>query len=89
MSYLKVKIEDNLYLESDGTQYILKQYSGKQDKKGNELYKTLGYYGTVPEAVKRIVNLRIMQSTATSLKELSEDIKTINLYVESKFEERS
>ncbi|GED73108.1 hypothetical protein BRE01_68100 [Brevibacillus reuszeri] len=49
---MKVEIEDNLYLESDGMQFIIKEYTGKKDTLGRDLYKVHGYFSGVDHAVK-------------------------------------
>lgn len=81
---MKIHIEDKLYLESDGTQYILKLYSGKKNEKGEETYKSLGYFGKLQHAIKHIVRLKIKESQATTLKELMQDIKKIDDWIEEK-----
>jgi hypothetical protein len=82
---VKVKIEDNLYIEGDGRQYTLKQYTGNISRDGREEYVIHGYFGTIESAVKRVVKLKISESTATNLTELVDEIKRIHRYVESKF----
>ncbi|MED4172627.1 hypothetical protein P4631_09280 [Halalkalibacterium halodurans] len=82
---MKVKIEDNLYIEGDGRQYTLKQYTGKKSSEGREDYVIHGYFGTIESAVKKVVKLKISESTASTLAELVDEIKRIRNYVESKF----
>lgn len=76
---MKVLIDkrQKLYLESDGTQFILKKYTGKQDNKGSDIFTTLGYFGSIDQAIKMIYHTKIHQSNATNLKELLEDHKRI------------
>lgn len=85
---MKVNIEGNLYLESDGMQFVLKDYTGKtyQDKKGKETeaYNTLGYFSTVQSAMRHLVKMKLMQSTATTLNELLQDVERIREYIESR-----
>lgn len=81
---MKVHIEGNLFLESDERQFIIKEYSGKIDTTGKELFKALGYYPTVQQALKSFVNMKVKQSTASTLSELVQDVKSINLYIDSK-----
>ena len=81
---MKVQIEGQLYLESDGMQFIIKEYSGKQDKAGNDLYKTHGYYSSVEGAIKGLVKKKIMESTAATLLELLGEVEGIKAYIESK-----
>ncbi|MEB4784830.1 hypothetical protein P5G60_24150 [Paenibacillus jamilae] len=86
---MKVQIEGSLYLESDGMQFILKEYTGKQSvnkKTGDstDLYKTYGYFPTVKSALEKVVKMKIMDSTATTLGELLTEFKGIRKYIESK-----
>ncbi|UED70760.1 hypothetical protein [Brevibacillus sp. HD3.3A] len=80
---MKVQIEGNLYLESDDMQFIIKEYNGKKDATGRELYKTHGYFPSVQSAVKHLVKMKVMQSTAQTLSELHQDALRIEQYVES------
>ena len=81
---MKVQIENQLYLESDGMQFIIKEYSGKQDKAGNDLYKTHGYFSSVEGATKHLVKMKIMDSAAKTLGELLNEVQNIREYIESK-----
>lgn len=81
---MKVHIEGNLFLESDERQFIIKEYTGKMDDKGKELFKAHGYYPTISLAMKSFVSMKIKQSTASTLSELIEDVKRIDLYIKSK-----
>jgi hypothetical protein len=85
---MKVQIEGNLYIESDALQFIIKEYTGKvsTDKEGKEteLYNIHGYYTNVQSCIKRLVTMKIKESTASTLSELLEDVKRIEQYIESK-----
>lgn len=81
---MKVHIEENLYLESDERCFVIKDYSGKKDVNGKDLYKTHGYYSTIQQAIKKLVQMKIKQTTAQTLSELVTDVKRIELYIESK-----
>ncbi|MFM1655565.1 hypothetical protein ACI7RC_26230 [Brevibacillus sp. B_LB10_24] len=81
---MKVQIEENLFLESDGLQFIVKEYTGKQDNLGRELYKVHGYFSSVRSVLKHLLKMKIMQSTAQTLSELCQDILRIEQYIESK-----
>jgi hypothetical protein len=81
---MKVEIEQNLYLESDDMQLIIKEYNGKKDANGRELYKSHGYFPTVQSAVKHLVKMKVMRSTAQTLSELCQDVLRIEQYIESK-----
>lgn len=85
---MKIQIENNLYLESDERQFILKEYSGKQsiDKHGvaTESFKTIGYYTDVRAAINKLVQMKVMESTAQTLGELLAEFESIRAYIESK-----
>ncbi|WP_019123622.1 hypothetical protein [Brevibacillus massiliensis] len=81
---MKVQIEENLFLESDGLQFIVKEYTGKQDSHQRELYKVHGYFSNIGQAVKHLVKMKVMESTAQTLSELCQDILRIEQYIESK-----
>ncbi|MDH6670203.1 hypothetical protein M2277_000847 [Paenibacillus sp. LBL] len=84
---MKVCIENNLYIESDGMQFILKEYTGKQsvgeNGKTTDLYKTYGYYPTVGSALNKVVKMKVMDSTAHTLGELLREVEGIREYIES------
>lgn len=82
---MKVQIEDNLYIESDTYSFQLTQYLGV-DKNGNEMKRTIGYFPTVEACINKVIDMKIKQSTAKTLKELREDVKEIREYVKSKID---
>lgn len=85
---MKVQIEDNLFIESDGIQYVLKEYSGtthtNKDGKEIENFKALGYYGTINQVVKSLLQMKIKKSTADNLQELTADIERIHKDIDEK-----
>lgn len=78
---MKIKLDENLYLESDDMQYILKKYSNKTytNKDGEEIraYQNLGYYGSIEQAINSLVNKKILNSDATSFIELKNELTKI------------
>ncbi|WP_137744571.1 hypothetical protein [Robertmurraya siralis] len=80
---MKIHVEDKLYIESDERQFVLKEYTGKLDNKGNEIYKTLGYFSKINQALKHLVKLKVMKSEATNVKELIGDVERIERKIES------
>jgi hypothetical protein len=79
---LKIQVEDKIFIESDERQFILKESTGKFDDKGNALYKNLGYFATVNQALKHFVKLNIMKSEAKNVSELITDIERIENNIE-------
>ncbi|WP_371318221.1 DUF5405 family protein [Paenibacillus elgii] len=84
MVNIKVKIENNLYIESDSLQFIIKEYTGTKNVKGADKYITHGYFASLGQAVKHLVKMKVDQSTATTLCELVQDMKRIEEYIHSK-----
>jgi hypothetical protein len=84
---MKVHIDGTLYLESDGLQFMLREYdaSGKRDKKGNELYKQHGYFSQIQHALKFALRMKVMESNAKTLKELQQEIEAIRKHIEGAF----
>jgi hypothetical protein len=81
-SNVKIKIEDGLYIESDDLSFLVKEYSGKLDKNGNKVSRTLGYFNSVNQAVNFIIKRKLMRSDATTLKELLDELKRIEKWIE-------
>lgn len=80
---MKIKIEDKLFIESDERQFIIKQYTGKFDKEtGKELFKTLGFFSKLQQAVKHLVKLEVMKSDSNTLGELLNDLERIENRIE-------
>jgi hypothetical protein len=81
---MKIKVEDKLFIESDGMQFILKKYSGAVDKKtGAEIFKPLGYFSTLQQSIKFLIRKKVMESDASTVKELLSDLERIEKEVES------
>jgi hypothetical protein len=74
---MKIKVEDNLYIESDSLQFYIRKYSGKTDKDGRETYNVLGYFSSLNQAVKHLIKHKLMKSSATTVQELLDDLKRI------------
>ena len=52
-----IKFEDNICIDSDGLQYIIKKYCGL-DKNNEPNYRTIGYYSELKQAISRLIKLR-------------------------------
>ena len=91
---MKVFVEDvivngefkgKMYIESDSMNYMINIYNGKVSDKGVEAYTNKGgYFATLNQVVKQLVNIKVKESTATTLSELVQDMKRIESYIESK-----
>lgn len=75
---LKIKIEDNIYLEGDSRQFMIRKY-GKptigEDGSEVESYVTLGHYGKLEHVFEALMKTKALESSAKSLKELLDEIK--------------
>ncbi|MFD0710600.1 hypothetical protein [Paenibacillus sp. GCM10027626] len=84
---MKVQIEGNIYLESDALQFILKEYTGATtvgpEGKEREIFKTIGYFTGIEYALKHFLKLKIMASTASTLRELLQEVREIRQYIET------
>lgn len=78
---MKIKVDENTYVESDGMQFIVKRYSGKtytnKDGKEHENYRVLGYYGTIEQLMNGLINKKTLESKATTFKELLQEMHNI------------
>jgi Ni,Fe-hydrogenase maturation factor len=83
---MKIKIEGNIYIESDDRQFIAKEYTGKEDKHGTPLFKLIGYYPKIEQAVNAVVDLQIKSSTAETLGDLIKEVKGIRSDIRSKID---
>lgn len=54
-----IKYNDDYYIDADNNCYMIKQDTHKKDKEGNEIYKTLGYYGSLNGSLKALVRLLV------------------------------
>jgi hypothetical protein len=71
-------------------QFILKDYTGqvsvnKETGKETELYKTLGYFTDIRSALNHFLKMKVMESTASTLYELRQDILQLKMGIESLF----
>ena len=80
---MKVQIEGNLYIEGDDRNVEIRWY--KRDKNDKEVYETLGYFGTLEQAVQRVINMKYTETNAEDLKEMMRDIKSIKQWVKDQF----
>lgn len=74
-----------LYIESDNMQFILREYYTIKDGKneGKEASNLIGYYPSIVSALRRVLTIKVKESTAANLGELIQDMKRI----EQRFEE--
>ncbi|GBF73136.1 hypothetical protein PA598K_01421 [Paenibacillus sp. 598K] len=80
---MKVRVEGNIFIESDERQFVIKEYTGGTDNKGREISKTLGYYPKIQHCLNHFKTMKIKESTATTLSELRQDIKRIEEYIKT------
>lgn len=55
-----IRINDTYFIESDGNSFELKKDTLTHDKKGNRVYKTLGYYGSLQQALHGYAKKRVL-----------------------------
>lgn len=79
-------VKGKLFIESDEYQYLLREYNGKTDATGRELYKSLGYFPTIESALNKLVTMKLKQSTSQDLREVIREVAEIKEYIHSKVE---
>ncbi|WP_289138183.1 hypothetical protein [uncultured Brevibacillus sp.] len=80
---MKVRIEENLFIESDAHQFIIKEYTMRKDGKGAGKTIIHGYFSKLEQVIKHLVSMKVKKSTATTLQELVRDIQRIEEYIHS------
>ncbi len=80
---MKVKIDERFSIESDPYNFILKEVKRAKGGKGQERTVIHGYYGSVADALNKVVKLKIKESTATTIQELVTDVRRIEEYIRS------
>jgi hypothetical protein len=83
---MKIHIEKNIYLESDTYGYAVKTYADNKNKDGKDIVIDAKYYTTLQGCIKCLLNMKIKESTATTLKELLGEVNDIYSYVEKQIE---
>jgi hypothetical protein len=81
---MEIKLEENILLTSDENQFVLKKENGL-DKKNETTYKTLGYYSTLPQALKGYVKHKTRVSQATTLQQVINEIEALENHINIKF----
>lgn len=73
-----INIELNRYLiKSDSLNYILYKKVKSKGNKNKLSYKTVGYFGSTEQLIKRLLELELMESDSKTLKELENTIKSV------------
>lgn len=79
---MNIQINEDYKLVSDKYNVILQERYEKEDKQRNKTgefdYKDVGYYPNVEQALKGFVRKATLNSKASSLKELTEEIKALH-----------
>ena len=85
-----------IYMEIEIGKYIItsdslcvtlneKKKIEKGENKGNEYLSAIGYFNTVESCLEEILQLKIKESQATSIKELLDEIKEISKFIREQF----
>lgn len=67
---------DNYYIDTTGYGVTLQTATGK-DKNGEQLYKPIGYYSNIEQAIEACTNKRISNRIADGMHSLDEGIAII------------
>ena len=80
-----IKINDKFCIDSDGNQFIVKELGTVQDQKsknyGEETQTTLGYYGTLEQALnglEKILSRRAIKIKDYTLKQAIDEIRKLH-----------
>jgi len=73
-----------LFIESDPLQFIVKEYPLRKDGKGSGKPIIHGYFTNLESALKKVIKMKVKESTATTLQGLVTDIKRIEEYIHSR-----
>lgn len=71
--------KQNILLRSDAQNYELCQAKTRIDKNGNlvEGWEAFKFFQSLPQALNRLVDMKVRASDATTLKELAADLETV------------
>lgn len=67
---------DNYYIDTTGYGVTLQTATGK-DKNGEQLYKPVGYYSNIEQAIEACINKRISNRIADGMHDLDEGLAII------------
>lgn len=88
----RIPLGKGYVLSSDSQQFILKRvYEAKEGKgKGEPVERAIGYYLTLEDAFKGLVQHRVLSETeATSMDELLKEIQSIHKGIQALFKKAS
>ena len=77
---MDIKLKGNYVITSDNNQFILSKVLVKQ-KSSEEYYSSVGFYGSLEHALNAYTKNVILQSEATSIKELLDELASIKQYL--------
>lgn len=88
---MKVQIEDKLFIESDENQFMLRKYTGtinvdKKTGKETEAFISLGYYTTLQGVIKKVIQMKLARSEATTLKEVLQEVRRVEREIKALME---
>lgn len=69
-----IKINENLYIDADDNQYMLRKFIGK-DKDGEDIYKTITYHRTLKEVFVAVIRQRQYKLVAENKLTLQKALK--------------
>ena len=80
---MEIKLNGGYVIKSDNIQFTLNKYyiSNGTKSKGKEVLKPVGYYTNLESVFKSYLNKKILDSNATNIEELVEDVKETKKYI--------
>lgn len=73
-----INLIDGYVVDVDPLNWTLKKETGKSDKKGNPLYRTFSYHGSLKQAVQACVSLIQKEELNEGTYSLLEAVNTLN-----------
>ena len=77
---MRIHVEGDIYITSDERQFIIAKLQKWKDKETGEEKEQLiaqGYYTNLEHLISGLVKRKLLRSTATTLKELMHDLRSI------------
>lgn len=81
-----IKLIDGYVIDVDPLNYTLKKDTGKKDKKGNPIYRTFTYHGSVKQAIQACIDLIQRDKLSSDTFTLVEAINILNA-AQNRFEQ--
>ncbi len=83
---MELKLNEYYRVTSDSRQYILQRFTGNYNEDGNEIRTNIGYYGTIKQLVRSLIEKEIKTSKISDLEALVKYVNDLSDTYESYLE---